>query len=137
MKNILIVEQDEKELEVAKLFFSTISGYKFIYVEDRKSAEKILSEVDAVITEPIMFYDKKVPFEGMLQVFHSGQIILEKARSLHIAIIILSDSGGFIGELKDKKSKIQGKFIELWGSGITKKDNRAWEMAWIELQKQF
>jgi hypothetical protein len=51
MKRILIVDDTQANLDAAKAFFSTIPGYEFVYVTNRKDAEACLLEVDALITD--------------------------------------------------------------------------------------
>lgn len=58
MKKILVVDDKNENLEAAKAFFSTIFGFEFIYCTNRKDAEKLILEVDAVITDRSMPYDE-------------------------------------------------------------------------------
>lgn len=51
MKKILVVEDTLENLEVAKLFFSKVVGFEFIYATNREEAEKCIDEVYAVITD--------------------------------------------------------------------------------------
>lgn len=51
MKKILIIDDTQANLDAAKLFFSKISSYEFLYATNRKDAEKYLEEAYAVITD--------------------------------------------------------------------------------------
>lgn len=72
MKKILIVDDTQANLDAAKAFFSTISGYEFIYATNRKDAEVLLPEAYAVITDrslpsntDVEFLDCEIPEDKM------------------------------------------------------------------------
>lgn len=62
MKKILIVDDTQANLDAAKAFFSTISGYEFLYATNRKDAERYLEEVYAVITDRQMPSKAEIEF---------------------------------------------------------------------------
>jgi hypothetical protein len=112
MKKILVVENTVPNFVAAKKFFSTISGYEFIYALDRKSAELLLHEVDALIT------DKQIPYvtgevladyhESILEEMKMvapraklstiqevhGFALMAKAHAFDIPVVMVTEHGG-------------------------------------------
>lgn len=51
MKRILIVEDTQENLDAAKAFFKTVSGFDFVYTTNKEDAEAELAKADALITD--------------------------------------------------------------------------------------
>lgn len=58
MRKILIIDDTQANLNVAKAFFATIPGFEFVYVTNRAEAEKHLEEAYAVITDRSLPYSE-------------------------------------------------------------------------------
>jgi DNA-binding response OmpR family regulator len=56
IKTILVVEDNQENLDVAKAFFKTVTGFEFIYATNKEDAVAKLPEADALLTDRYMPY---------------------------------------------------------------------------------
>ncbi len=64
MKKVLVVEDTMENMEAAKAFFSTVEGFEFIFAMDREQAQKLLPEVDVLITDRRIPFNEEIDFPG-------------------------------------------------------------------------
>lgn len=166
MRKILIVEDTQANLDAAKAFFSTISGFEFVYATNRKEAEEKIKEADAIIT------DRSMPFDGVPQYNQiaaeaNGYLVAANAKKENKPVILLTEHGRLgIGTVNNSVSRFEefAKLVEIYkgkeiteteasqihtakfGSGIfqisfdwefVKLSQDCWALALHELQKQF
>lgn len=165
MKTILIVEDTQENLEAAKAYFSTIPGFEFVYATNRKEAEEFLPISYAVITDRNMPYEG-IPKPDFYEI-ENGYHIAVSAKVAGKPVIMITEHGelalGYVNADNPNFSKaaelvaqfsgrkmtsdergqlsgvthIGGVFYLNFTHRVSKKSQKAWEMAWQELCKQF
>lgn len=165
MKKVLIIDDRQENLEAAKKFFSNIQGFEFLFVTNRKEAEKLLEISDAVITDGSFPYKDERNFDNAHGL--NGYYILLLASAQNKPGILLSDHGEqFYSKLaqsqKTSKKVLKEElanfdplnmdhYAKYWSiaynpdiivnlptrSFTTKKNSSGWEYGWKELQRQF
>lgn len=62
-KKILIVEDTSENMNAAKTFFSTVSDFEFVYTDNRKDAQLLLTEKETFLIDIIaLITDKSIPY---------------------------------------------------------------------------
>ena len=164
MKKILIVDDIKTNLDVAKLFFSKIPGFEFLFAVNRKEAEELLKISDALITDGSFPYENEEDFDGAQGL--NGYYLLLLASSQTKPAILLSDHGeqfySRIARSKESSQDIIDQYPnfnpfnptqqeQFWNIArnseiifqlptkydATKKDSSGWKYGWEEIQKQF
>jgi hypothetical protein len=90
MKKVLIVEDTQENLDAAKAFFKTISGFEFVYATNKEDAVVALAEADALIT------DRDMPYFDGAKVDYSpenGYMLGILAKMQGKPVIMLSEHG--------------------------------------------
>ena len=162
---ILVVEDSLENIELAKKYVADdhefTEGYEFIYVTNRKDAEKLLHTVDGVITDRSIPYDAASTYECEV----NGYYIAALAINLKKPFIMMTSHGDSLGigiktdnligleeELirfsrvvnpmyespeAHRFRKYYYKWISIsWKDGYTKLQLTSWMIVWTKLKQQ-
>ncbi len=117
-KKILVVDDTPANLDAAKAYFANNTDYEFVYATDRKGAEELLPNCDALITDRQIPYqegekmedykgyykDKPTPDDYKIKQEANGYILLAEAVVSDMPVIMFSSHGSstFLITLDDK-----------------------------------
>lgn len=122
MKKILIVEDTQANLDAAKAFFETISGFEFIFATNKEDAEVALAEADALITDrdlPYFTGDNqeydiengymlgvlaKMQGKPVLMLTEHGELMISEVNASHENFMIAEEAVQNLAGLKGVKS---------------------------------
>jgi len=121
MKKILVVEDTLENMEVAKIFFSKINDFVFIFCANRKEAQQYLREVDAVITDRDMPFESREKEGSYTPV--EGCILAIQAKNLEKDVVIISEHGTLQIGIVDEKDSNFSKASKIAEMSL----NRDWE----------
>ncbi len=122
MKKILIVDDTQANLDAAKAFFETVSGFEFVFATNKEDAEVALAEVDALITDrdlPYFTGDKqehdvengymlgilaKLQGKPVLMLTEHGQLMVSEVNTSHEDFKIAEEAVQKLAGLRGVKS---------------------------------